>query len=99
MIDSVEPNGTDWSPSPRCADGDGPLIHLFFSNKDEEIARSKAICAACGMQTSCLDGALERAEPDGIWGGQIVHNGVTVARRPRRGRPRKTHRAVFAPGE
>ena len=99
MIDSTEPNRTVRSTSARCADRDGLLIHLFFSNDDGEIARSKAICASCGMQKTCLDGAIERAEPDGIWGGQIVHNGAAVARRPRRGRPRKAPPVAIAPAD
>lgn len=75
---------------PRCADSDGALSHLFFSHNDIEIDRSKAICTTCGMQQACLDGAIERAEPHGVWGGQLMHNGHPVARRVQRGRPPKT---------
>jgi WhiB family redox-sensing transcriptional regulator len=75
---------------PRCADSDGALSPLFFSNNDIQIDESKAICTTCGVQQSCLDGAIERAEPHGVWGGQLIRNGIPVARRPRRGRPPKT---------
>ncbi len=99
MIDSVEQNDIVGSTSPRCADGDNLLMDLFFSNDDRKIARSKAICATCGMRKSCLDGAIERAEPAGVWGGEIVHNGVAVTRRPRRGRPRNTPPVVTTPDD
>jgi WhiB family redox-sensing transcriptional regulator len=36
-----------------------------------------------------LAGAIKRAEPGGVWGGEIFCHGVIVARkRPRVGRPR-----------
>lgn len=69
---------------------DGALNYLFFSDNDLEIDKSKAICNTCDMQESCLDGAIDRAEPFGVWGGQLMRNGIPVARRPRRGRPPKT---------
>ncbi len=74
----------------RCADSDGALSYLFFSNNDSDIDKSKAICKTCDMQESCLDGAIDRAEPFGVWGGQLIRNGTPVAKRPRRGRPPKT---------
>jgi WhiB family redox-sensing transcriptional regulator len=53
----------------RCADGNGTLTPLFFSDENIDIARAKAICARCALSTSCLDSALEREEPWGVWGG------------------------------
>jgi len=41
------------------------------------------------MREWCLDGALERREPYGVWGGEIVLEGVVVAHKRGRGRPRK----------
>ncbi len=78
----------------RCADDHGALSHLFFSDNDVEIAESKGICRTCGVQQSCLDGAIERAEPYGVWGGQLMRDGVPIARRPRRGRPRRFNPSV-----
>ena len=37
----------------------------------------------------CLAGALDRQEPWGVWGGQLFIQGVVVARKRPRGRPRK----------
>lgn len=71
----------------RCADGNGTLTPLFFSDENIDIARAKAICARCALSTSCLEGALEREEPWGVWGGELIENGrIVVDRRPR-GRP------------
>ena len=53
----------------RCADGNGTLTPLFFSDENIDIARAKAICTRCALSASCLDGALEREEPWGVWGG------------------------------
>ena len=37
----------------------------------------------------CLEGAIARAEPWGVWGGQLLLNGKVLAVKRRRGRPRK----------
>ena len=71
----------------RCADGNGTLTALFFSDVNVDIARAKAICSRCSLATSCLNGALERLEPWGVWGGQLVENGRVIAERRPRGRP------------
>jgi WhiB family redox-sensing transcriptional regulator len=73
----------------RCRDGHGTLTHLFFSDEVLEIARAKAICAKCPLRTECLDAALERLEPWGVWGGQLIANGRVVAHKRPRGRPPK----------
>ncbi len=94
-------DGLHSTARPRCADSHGALSHLFFSNNDTEIAESKAICTTCVMQQSCLDGAIARAEPHGVWGGQLIRHGVPIAMRPRRGRPRTSaiaqHRSGIDP--
>ena len=73
----------------RCADGHGTLTHLFFSDDEFDIARAKAICSKCGLAETCLSGALERAEVYGVWGGELVVDGVIVAVKRGRGRPPK----------
>jgi WhiB family redox-sensing transcriptional regulator len=73
----------------RCSDGNGTLTHLFFSDDEFDIARAKAICAKCGLAESCLDGALERVEPYGVWGGKLLVDGVIVEVKRGRGRPPK----------
>ena len=62
----------------RCRDGHGTLTHLFFSEDLYDIARAKAICAKCPVSSLCLRTALERQEPWGVWGGQLLLNGRIV---------------------
>ena len=62
---------------------------LFFAESPADVERAKALCAGCPLQASCLAEALERREPWGVWGGQLVLQGVVVPRKRPRGRPRK----------
>jgi len=62
---------------------------LFFSEDLGEIAAAKQVCARCPAMLSCLEGAIARAEPWGVWGGQLFLNGKMLAVKRRRGRPRK----------
>ncbi|CAB4737498.1 unannotated protein [freshwater metagenome] len=77
----------------RCADGTGQLTALFFSEDLGDIARAKAFCRGCEVRSDCLAGAVERVEPWGVWGGELVVNGRISANRRRRGRPPKEPRA------
>ena len=77
----------------RCADGTGQLTALFFSEDLGDIARAKAFCRGCEVRSDCLAGAVERVEPWGVWGGELVVNGRRSANRRRRGRPPKEPRA------
>lgn len=61
----------------------------FFAEEPAEIEAAKALCVDCPMATACLAGALERREPWGVWGGELVVQGAIVARKRPRGRPRK----------
>ena len=83
----------------RCADGNGTLTHLFFSDDEFDIARAKAICSKCGLAPTCLSDALERAEPYGVWGGQLLVEGVVVAVKRGRGRPPKVPRPTLVVDE
>lgn len=91
-----EPAGSSYA---RCADGNGTLTHLFFSDDEFDIARAKAICGKCGLAETCLSDALDRAEPYGVWGGQLLVEGVVVAVKRGRGRPPKTPRPVLVVDE
>ena len=74
---------------PRCADGNGTLTPLFFSDDLVDIARAKAICSKCALRTSCLRDALDREEPWGVWGGELLLNGRIVRDKRACGRPPK----------
>lgn len=82
---AVEP---DWATA-RCRDGNGTLTHLFFSDDLLTIARAKAICGKCHLRAACIEGALERHEPWGVWGGELIENGHIVVHKRPRGRPPK----------
>lgn len=87
------------TPQARCADGHGTLTHLFFSDDVMDIARAKAICSKCQLTSSCLEGALDRAEPWGVWGGELLENGRIVVHKRPRGRPPKHPRPVLVVDE
>jgi len=61
---------------------------LFFAESPADIARAKELCRGCPAAAACLAGALERAEPWGVWGGELVLRGTVVASKRGRGRPR-----------
>lgn len=42
---------------------------LFFSEERSEVEVAKAMCVGCVERPDCLDGALERDEEFGVWGG------------------------------
>ena len=65
---------------------------LFFSEDIGEIAAAKRVCAECPVLAECLEGALERREPWGVWGGQLFMNGKMLTVKRRRGRPPKVAR-------
>jgi WhiB family redox-sensing transcriptional regulator len=62
---------------------------LWFAESPADVEEAKARCEGCPIQAACLQGALERGEPWGVWGGQLVLSGEVVARKRPRGRPRK----------
>lgn len=83
-------DAVDWDQA-RCQSG-GALTELFFSDQLADIAQAKAICSQCALIEPCLDGALARREPWGVWGGQLFANGHILAQKRRRGRPPKRPR-------
>lgn len=62
---------------------------LWFAELPADVEQAKALCGTCPIREACLAGALERHEPWGVWGGQLVLAGVVVPRKRPRGRPRK----------
>jgi WhiB family redox-sensing transcriptional regulator len=69
---------------------------LFFAESPAEVEDAKTICGACPIREQCLAEALERREPWGVWGGQLLVAGQVVARKRPRGRPRKNPAPVAA---
>lgn len=62
---------------------------LFFAETPADVEQAKALCLDCPVRLACLSDALGRREPWGVWGGQLFVQGVVVARKRPRGRPRK----------
>ena len=62
---------------------------LFFAESPEDVETAKAMCRGCEARLACLTGALERREPWGVWGGELLMRGAIVPRKRPRGRPRK----------
>jgi len=61
---------------------------LFFSDNQSHIAIAKSLCSGCPMKAKCLEGALSRQEPCGIWGGELFEEGEVIAQKRLPGRPR-----------
>jgi len=67
---------------------------LFFAESPQDVETAKAMCRDCRARIACLTGALERREPWGVWGGELLMRGAIVPRKRPRGRPRKTEVAA-----
>jgi WhiB family transcriptional regulator, redox-sensing transcriptional regulator len=62
---------------------------LFFAESPQDVEQAKAMCRGCRARLACLAGALERSEPWGVWGGELLMSGAIVPHKRARGRPRK----------
>ena len=60
----------------------------FFAEDDLTIEYAKSLCGGCPLQSACLEGALSRSEPCGVWGGELFQDGRPIAQKRRAGRPR-----------
>lgn len=88
---ALEVDTSFWAEA-ACGVDEGALAHLFFSEELRDIATAKRICATCPVLERCLEGALARKEPLGVWGGQLFANGRILVAKRRRGRPPKNPR-------
>lgn len=92
MIASLEITTEPWQSLSSCASEVGFDNGIFFSEELQDIAAAKSICAQCPVVAPCLEGAMERREPWGVWGGQLFVNGKVLMVKRRRGRPPKVAR-------
>jgi WhiB family redox-sensing transcriptional regulator len=63
---------------------------LWFATDPADVEQAKDLCRGCPIRRACLTGALQRAEPWGVWGGELFENGAVIPRRRPRGRPPKS---------
>ena len=82
LNEQAEDAGTDIP----CQESDA---ELWFAESPADVEFAKTLCGACPVRIECLTGALNRAEPWGVWGGELFVQGTIVARKRPRGRPRK----------
>lgn len=85
------PEDTGWEDLAACRAEPGASA-VFFSEELADIVEAKRICAGCPVIAPCLEGAIARAEPCGVWGGQLFSNGRILTQKRRRGRPPKVAR-------
>jgi WhiB family redox-sensing transcriptional regulator len=72
-------NGEPWTDQALCAQVDvGDIFYPEVGQGTVKVAKS--ICLGCPVRELCLEYALKRSEPHGIWGG-------TTPRERRRMRP------------
>jgi WhiB family transcriptional regulator, redox-sensing transcriptional regulator len=62
---------------------------LFFAESPQDVEQAKAMCRECRARLACLSAALERSEPWGVWGGELLLRGAIVPHKRARGRPRR----------
>jgi WhiB family redox-sensing transcriptional regulator len=85
----VSQSEQSWWDEALCNDGLGSLLDLFFSEHLDDIAEARAFCQGCPVRLSCLQGALARREPWGVWGGELIAQGRVLVNKRKRGRPPK----------
>jgi WhiB family redox-sensing transcriptional regulator len=56
---------------------------MFYPASDADAGPAKAVCASCAVQQPCLEYALNRREPEGIWGGRTFVERRSLLRRRR----------------
>jgi WhiB family redox-sensing transcriptional regulator len=83
----------DWPGEAACHGA----THIFFpaENTGRSAVKSsdqaKAICAGCPVRDACLEDAIARNEPDGIWGGLTAPERYRLVHGRTRGRRRIEH--------
>jgi len=70
--DSPRPPGESEvrAPAARCADGNGTMTGLFFSDNVIDIARAKAMCGLCPLQGACASPRRSNGKSRGACGAE-----------------------------
>jgi WhiB family redox-sensing transcriptional regulator len=62
---------------------------LWFAERPAQLDRAQRLCRGCPIRRECLETALDRREPWGVWGGEIFDRGRVIPFKRGRGRPAK----------
>ncbi|MEJ7707873.1 MAG: WhiB family transcriptional regulator [Nocardioidaceae bacterium] len=91
VLDALARSDDQWTAQLPCRSNDP---ELFFAESPSDVELAKGLCRSCPLRIECLEGALDRREPWGVWGGELLVGGAVVARKRPRGRPRKCEAAA-----
>jgi WhiB family transcriptional regulator, redox-sensing transcriptional regulator len=82
---SVTVGSHSWRQAAACWSADPELFFPISSagGSLEQVARAKAVCAACIVRRQCLQYALAANETHGVWGGMTEEERSRMARNPR----------------
>lgn len=62
----------------NCASGEHDP-DMWFPDPTDDYRQAVEVCmAACPLREACLEAALTRREPDGVWGGVLFRRGRPV---------------------
>lgn len=59
--------------------------HLFYPDKHHKAEAAKAVCARCPVREQCLNEAMSRRDPHGVWGGLSPEERKSLRRERNRG--------------
>lgn len=51
----------------------------WFASDSDHLSYAAAKCDRCPIKRSCLEGALQRREPIGMWGGVVFKEGRPIS--------------------
>lgn len=66
QILAIIPRELEWQLDGVCNQTDP---EIFYPEKGGSVLEPKGVCAGCPVRETCLEYALARDEPFGIWGG------------------------------
>ena len=91
---ALEEERSDWWRSAACREADPELFFPIAAHGPGagEVARAKAVCAACRVRRQCLQYALATHQLHGVWGGTSEDERQLHVRREREQRDRRNLR-------
>ena len=76
----------EWYPQAKCNPINPKSVGKpdFFSENEQDVQEAKNFCYGCPTKNPCLDKALEKREPVGVWGGATEKERKSIIRRRQR---------------